>query len=428
MTQYSKSNNFFERAKLTIPLCSQTFSKSYMGWSRGAVPMFVDHGQGAYVWDVDGNKYLDYSLGLGPQLLGHAYPAVVQAICERAHQGFSFSLPTPLEIQLAEKLIEHIPSAEMVRFGKNGSDVTSAAVRIARGHTGRDHVACGSYHGWQDWYIGATSMNLGIPQSVCELTHPFKYNAIEELKTLFQKYPGQIACVIMEPVIHDPPEPGYLEQIRQLTLDEGTLLVFDEVVTGLRFGLGGAQQRFGVIPDLTCLGKALGNGMPVSAICGKKEYLQLLEKIFFSFTHGGEALSLAAALATIDELEQKDVSGQIRRLGKMLNDGTRELIQKYNLHDFLCLTGFPERAYLDTRADPKADKLVSKTFLQQEMVRRGILFNGQHMLSFSHTEKDISDTLAIYEDVFKIFADAIAKNNIQAKLAGDTLQPVFRQT
>ncbi|PIT86864.1 MAG: aspartate aminotransferase family protein, partial [Candidatus Magasanikbacteria bacterium CG10_big_fil_rev_8_21_14_0_10_43_6] len=309
--RYQKSNEMFQEVKEIIPLATQTFSKSYLQYIRGEAPLFVTHAKGSRVWDVDGNEYIDFVSGLLTTFLGYCYPAVDNAIIAQLKKGITPSLPSVLEAELAKKLIEIIPCAEMVRFGKNGSDVTTGAIRVARAVTGKeDVVACG-YHGWHDWYIGSTTRHLGVPESTRALTHKFIYNDIDSLKNILEAHTGEVAAVIMEPMNYQEPADGFLQQVKDLTHKHGALLIFDEVITGFRFGLGGAQGLFGVTPDLATFGKSMANGMPISALVGKKEYMDIVSDIFYSFTYAGETLSIAAALATIQEIEEKNVVGYI---------------------------------------------------------------------------------------------------------------------
>ena len=281
---FVRSNELYERALKTIPLASQTFSKSAMNFPRGASPLFFERGQGAYVWDYDGNKYVDYVLGLMPIILGYCDPDVDEAIRNQLNNGIIFSLPSDLEVQLSEKLIELIPCAEMVRFSKNGSDVTSAAIRLARAHTGRDRIAVSGYHGWHDWYIGTTARNLGVPKSVQDLSSKFIFNDPDSLERLFKTDPVGFAAVILEPTGACEPEDGFLERVRELCDQYGVVLVFDEIVTGFRVDMGGAQRKYGVTPDLATFGKAMANGMPISTIVGRREIMKLMDDIFFSGT------------------------------------------------------------------------------------------------------------------------------------------------
>ena len=232
--------------------------------------MFLAKGKGCRVWDVDGNEYVDYIQGLLPNILGYAHEEVNRAVAEQLGQGHSFSLPHPLEVELAERLVRLIPCAEKVRFGKNGSDATSGAVRAARAFTGRDRIACCGYHGWQDWYIGSTTRNAGVPGAVRALTHPFIYNDLGSLQKLLDSHPGEFAAVIMEPVNFWPPAAGFLEGVKSSCAPARRLLIFDEICSGFHFGLGGAQKKFGVTPDMACFGKAMGNGFPISCVVGRR--------------------------------------------------------------------------------------------------------------------------------------------------------------
>ncbi len=254
-----------DRAERVIPLGAQTFSKSKIQLPPGAAPLFVTHGDGGRVFDVDGNEYVDLISALMPNVLGYRDPDVDLAIRRQLTRGISFSLPTELESQLAERLVAHVPCAEMVRFGKNGTDATSAAIRLARAATRRDRIMLCGYHGWQDWYIGATSRNLGVPAAVSALSHPVPYGDIAAVEALFAKYPASFAALIVEPAGATEPAPGYLQELKDLVHRHGAILIFDEIITGFRWSIGGAQSYYGVAPDLACFGKAMGNGMPISA-------------------------------------------------------------------------------------------------------------------------------------------------------------------
>lgn len=267
--------------------------------------MYLQSGKGSHVFDVDGNEYIDYVMALDPITLGYSYPQVNEAIIRQLERGITFSLMHPLEVELSELLIEVIPCAEMVRFGKNGSDVDSAAVRVSRAYTDREKIACCGYHGWQDWYIGTTTRDRGVPKSTKELTIPFEYNNIKSLERIFIKNKDQIAAVIMEPIIIAEPKDNFLQEVKELTHKNGAILIFDEIVTGFRLALGGAQEYFGLTPNLATFGKGIANGMPLSVIVGKREIMKEFDEVFFSFTFGGETLPLAAAIATIEEIEEK---------------------------------------------------------------------------------------------------------------------------
>ncbi|HET7910703.1 MAG TPA: aminotransferase class III-fold pyridoxal phosphate-dependent enzyme [Pseudolabrys sp.] len=423
----SRSYELKAKAERLIPSCSQTFSKGPSQFIQGVAPVFLARGSGSRVWDVDGNEYIDYPMALGPVILGHNYPAVTEAVVRQLQDGGAFSLPHPLEVEVAELLVETIPCAEMVRFGKNGSDVTSAAVRVARAYTGRDLIACCGYHGWQDWYIGTTTRRRGVPRAVQELTLPFEYNNSESLARLFSQHPEQIAAVIMEPVGVQDPARGFLQQVQELARRHGALLVFDEVVTGFRVALGGAQQHYGVIPDLACFGKALANGFPLSAIVGRRDVMELFDEIFFSFTFGGEAVSLAAAKATIGEMRERNVIAHLWEQGQRLKDGYHVLARAYGLEKFTECQGLPPHTVAVFRDERGQESLLLKSFFMQECLKRGVLFSGVQNICFSHSPADIDATLRVYRSAMELLAAALAAGNLAEKLEGEPVQPVFRR-
>src|SRR3990172_8231966 len=319
--RYQQSEKLLERALKTIPLGAQTFSKSKTQYPYGVYPYFIVKGQGSHVWDVDGNEYIDFINSLAAVTLGYNDPDVTATVRAQLEDGIIFSLPHPIEMQVAEKIVEMVPCAEMVRFGKNGSDATSGAIRLSRAYTDRDHVAVCGYHGWQDWYIGSTTRNRGVPEATRALTHTFTYNDIESLNKIFNEFPGQVAAVILEPMNTTEPKDGFLEKVKELTHQKGAVLVFDETITGFRYSNGGAQEYFGVIPDLATFGKGLANGYPLSVVAGKAEIMRLMEEVFFSFTFGGETLSLAAAQATLHKLQTQPVVERLYSQGKKVLDG-----------------------------------------------------------------------------------------------------------
>jgi glutamate-1-semialdehyde aminotransferase len=326
--RYQNSNAFFRRALETIPLASQTFSKSYQQYVLGAAPLFLARGKGARVEDIDGNGYIDYVSGLLSTVLGYCDPDVDAAIIRQLENGISFSLATRLEAELSETLRRLIPCCEMARFGKNGSDATTAAIRLARAHTGRSKVIACGYHGWHDWYIGTTTRRLGVPAEVQALTVSVPFGDANPIEALLKAAPDAFAAIILEPAGGSAPPPGYLEALRALSDRYGVVLIFDEIITGFRIHLGGAQTFYGVTPDLASFGKAMGNGMPISAVVGRKEIMRRMEDIFFSTTFGGEALSLAAAIATINKLEAEELPSKLWQFGddlaSSLNGGFAE--------------------------------------------------------------------------------------------------------
>jgi len=424
--QFSESNRLFKKVSAVIPLASQTFSKSYLQFVGGQSPLFLERGKGAQVWDVDGNKYTDFISALLPVILGYQYKPVDDAISAQLKSGIIFSLPSPLEYELASLLVKHIPGAEMVRFGKNGSDATTGAIRVARAVTGRDHVAACGYHGWHDWYIGATTRNLGVPKATQKLTHIFEYNNIDSLKNIFKKHKSEVAAVIMEPMNYVEPKKGFLKSVKKLARENGALLIFDETITGFRWSLGGAQKYFGVTPDLSTFGKSMANGMPISALVGKKKYMKKVEDVFYSFTQGGEALSIAAAIATIKEIEKKSVINYIWKLGKYLQDETAKLIDLNGLEHILKITGKPCWQVFKISPAKKYTDLEIKSFLQQQIIQEGFLWYGQHNMSFSHTRKDIEALLQVYKKAFAQLKEAIERRELKKAIKGKPIANIFK--
>jgi len=363
--RYQKSEELLGRALRVIPLGSQTFSKSLTQYPYGVSPYFIVRGEGSRVWDVDGNEYIDFVSSLCAVTLGYNDSEVTAAVQAQLQSGVIFSLSHPLEMQVAEKIVDMVPCAEMVRFGKNGSDATAGAIRLARAYTKRDLVAVCGYHGWQDWYIGVTARHQGVPSDVRKLTHTFSYNDLASLERLLTEYPGEFAAVILEPMNTTSPEADFLENVAKLTRDHGALLVFDETITGFRYSNGGAQKLFGVTPDLATFGKGLANGYPLSAVAGRRDVMKLMEEIFFSFTFGGEALSLAAAFATLDKLQREDVCARICTQGEKVIAGVRELVSKHGVGDFVSITGHPSWSFLILRDVGPVTQWDLKTLLLQ---------------------------------------------------------------
>jgi len=423
----SRSLALKERALKLIPSCTQTFSKAPTQFVQNVAPVFLSHGKGSHVWDVDGNEYIDYPMALGPIILGHDYGPVTKAVTRQIRRGTVYSLPHELELELAELLVSVIPCAEMVRYGKNGSDVTAGAVRLARAWTGRDIVACCGYHGWQDWYIGTTTRSRGVPRSTRDLTIPFTYNGIESLEKIFAEQSGKVAAVIMEPAGSSRPAEGFLQKVSELCRREGALLIFDEVITGFRLALGGAQEYFNIKPDLACFGKALANGYPLSALVGRRDVMEMLDEVFFSFTFGGEAASLAAASVTIEEMKSRNVIAFLWEQGRKLQDGFNVIAREYGMSGSVSCEGYPPRTVVRFPAADGFEDLALKSLFQQECLKRGILFTGIHNVSFSHTDDDINYTLRVYRTVMEIAAEAVSKGAVLSKLEGSPVQPVFRR-
>ena len=419
-----ESQNYLRRAEGLIPCYTQTLSKGPSQFVQGYAPIYLARGEGSHVFDVDGNEYIDYPLALGPITLGHNYPVVTEAIIRQLKDGITFSLMHPLEVELGELLREVIPCCESVRYSKTGSEVCSAAVRIARTYTGRDIVASQGYHGWHEWYATTTERDYGIPKGMKDFIETFAYNDIEGLKKIFAKHPNKVACVIIEPVSVEEPKDNFLEQVREVCDHYKAVLIFDEIVMGFRIALGGAQEYYRVTPDLATFGKGMANGMPLSVVVGKSEIMAACEKAFFSTTFGGEALSMAASVATIKEMRKKNVINHLWQMGAMLKDGYNRLARKYSIPTE-CIGLAPHNAFSFYDKDKKVSYPLKSLFLR-ETVKRGILFSGVQNFCFSHTEKDINYTLQAVEESFKFIKEVLEGNCLEEEIGDRVVKPVFR--
>jgi glutamate-1-semialdehyde 2,1-aminomutase len=423
------------RAHRLIPAGSHTYSKGDDQFPALA-PRFIVRGEGCYAYDEEGTEFLDWGMGLRTVILGHAYPRVVGAAVDALRNGSNFTRPSPLEVELAEELAATIPCADMVKFAKNGSDVTTAAVRLARAATGRDLVVFPGdqpFLSVDDWFIGATEMNAGVPDAVQELSLTFPYGDARALEALFERRPDAIAAVVLEAVTMDPPPPGFLEQVRELTEKHGAVLVFDETITGFRWGLGGAQAYFDVTPDLATFGKALGNGFAVSALTGRRDLMELGglthagERVFLlSTTHGGETHGLAAARATLAELREKNVADHLWTIGRRLADGLNEAAEREGVADAFTCKGYPcspVPVFSDVGELPAAD---SRTIFLQEMIRRGVLI-PYIAPSYSHGDAEVDRTIEAAGTAFAVVRRALEGEPVETLLVGPPVKPVFRR-
>jgi glutamate-1-semialdehyde-2,1-aminomutase len=422
-----KSKEYLERAKKVIPSATQTFSKGPTQWVGDVSPHYLKRGDGAWVWDVDGNRYLDYLMALGPIILGYNNQRVNEAVIQQLQDGAVFSQMHPLEVEVAEMLVDLIPCAEMVRFAKNGSDATTGAVRAARAYTNRERIIYCGYHGWHDWYIGTTTRDLGVPSAVKELTSSFEYNDLSSLEAALKKYPGEVAAVVMEPVGVINPNEGFLEGVRSLCDQHGTLLIFDEIVTGFRVHLGGAQAYYGVTPDLACFGKAMANGLPLSAVVGKKEVMEIFDSIFFSGTFGGETLSLAACKATINEMQEKNTINHLWKVGGEIIDELNKLLEQYDLTNSVKVLGLPVRSVVTFPHKEEKQSLLMRSYFMQECVKRGLLYFCSNVVCASHGKEEVLFTINVFREVVPLFADALHANDFSERLEGSPVEAIFRK-
>ena len=424
-SRFLESERLLRLAEGVIPLGSQTFSKSRTQYPVGVSPFFASKGSGSYLWDVDGNKYVDLVASLAAVTLGYGDPEINKAVKRQLKKGVSLSLSSKLETVVAEKIIDLVPSAEMVRFAKNGSDATSAAVRIARHFTGRDHIISIGYHGWHDWYIGSTTRSMGVPSAVQALTLSARYNDLSHVENLFEEAKGDVAAVILEPMNSVDPAPGYLESLRTFCSSNNILLIFDEVITGFRFARGGAQELFGVTPDLSCFGKGIANGFPISVIAGRRGIMEGFKEVFFSGTFGGELLSLTAANVVLDKVRDNRVIPELYRVGQAIQQGLLSEISR-NKYEFINLSGNPTWTFLNWTLSSDALQNKVKTYFLQEMFKRGILVLGTNNVTTTLSQKDISKILTAYAEVFEAISQALERDSLDALLECQPIVPLFK--
>jgi glutamate-1-semialdehyde aminotransferase len=422
--QITESNRIYDKALDLIPFQTQTIAKGTTQYVKGVAPKYLKSGKGSHVWDVDGNEYLDFNMAIGPLSLGYNIPEINEAIMRQLNEGITFSLMHPTEVELAELLHEVVPNTGSVRYSRGGADVTSAAVRAARAYTGKDRVLCCGYHGWHDWYAATLPLNGGIPDAVKNLTGKFAYNDIDSAKAAID---DNTAAIILEPFIFQAPENNFLQDLRALCDEKGIVLIFDEMWTGFRIALGGAQEYFGVDADMATFSKAIANGMPLSVLTGKKEFMKVFEQnVFFFNTFGGEALSLAAGKATIEFMKKHNVVEHLDKQGKKLKEGYNDIARSLGM-DYTDCSGYNCRTIISF--DEKAgNPLLQKSILQQEMIKRGILWMGFHNVSYSHSDEDVDYTLKVYEQALPVLKKAVEDGNLEQFLDGEPIQPTFRKT
>jgi glutamate-1-semialdehyde 2,1-aminomutase len=428
-----KSKALQQKSHTLIPGGCHTYAKGDDQYPERA-PAFIAKGQGCHVWDVDGNEFIEYGMGIRAVTLGHAYPRIVEAAHRQMLLGNNFTRPAAIEVECAELILSMIAGAEMVKFAKNGSDVTTAAVKLARAYTGRDLVAVCAEHPFfsvDDWFIGSTAMASGIPQPFRNLTFKFHYNDLASVESLFGEHRGEIACVILEPETTEPPTNNFLHELERLCKKNGSLLIFDEMITGFRWHNGGAQAYYGIIPDLSTFGKALGNGFAISALLGKREIMELgglyhdKERVFLlSTTHGAENHSLAAALETMRIYQQQPVVEHLFRQGDRLAKGVNSAIAENGLEDYFQLAGKPCNLIYITRDQDKNRSQAFRTLFLQEIIKRGLIAPSL-VVSFSHTDQDIDTAIEAIGESLNVYRKALVEG-VEKYLVGRCVKPVFR--
>ncbi|MBN1143808.1 MAG: glutamate-1-semialdehyde 2,1-aminomutase [Bacteroidales bacterium] len=432
--KYDESLKLQKKFNDLIPGGSHTYAKGDDQFPE-FMPAYIDRGVGCHVWDIDGNEYIEYGMGLRSVTLGHAFEPVVKAAYEQMLKGNNFVRPARIELECAEEFLSVIEGAEMVKFAKDGSDANNGAVKIARAYTGRDKVGICANHPFfsvDDWFIGSTAMSAGIPEITKNLTVKFKYNDIESVEKMFAENPGEIACVILEAEKYDAPKDNFLQKLIDISHKNGALFILDENITGFRWHLGGAQKKYNIVPDMSSFGKALGNGFAISALAGKREFMELgglhhkKERVFLiSTTHGAENHALAAVIANIRFFKTHDVIGHLYEQGRKLEEGVMKSVKELNLEGYVSIIG-PHCCSVYTTADQdKKPSQPFRTLFIQETMKRGLLMPSS-IVSYSHTDKDIQDTVEKIHDSLIVYKKAL-NEGIEKYLVGKPVQPVFRK-
>jgi len=423
-----------ERLHAVIPGGAHTYAKGDDQWPANA-PALLVRGQGCRVWDVDGNEFVEYGMGLRAVGLGHAYPAVVAAAEQALRDGANFTRPSLVELECAEAFLDIVTGAEMVKFTKDGSSANTAAVKLARAHTGRDLVVLCSQHpffSYDDWFIGTTPVDAGIPAAVAALTLTFSYNDLPALEDLFRRHSGRIACVVLEPERDQRPEAGFLQGIADLCRREGAVFVLDEMITGFRWQLGGAQAQYGVVPDLSTFGKAMANGFAVSALAGRRELMERGgirhdgPRVFLlSTTHGAETHGLAAAIATMGVYRERDVIGYLHDAGRELRTGVEAAIAAAGVEGFVGVGGRDSNLGYRTLDQEGQPSQPFRTLFLQELVRGGVLAPS-FVVSYSHDEDAIRQTIEAVERALAVYRRAL-DDGVERYLSGPSVKPVYRR-
>ena len=418
MVSVKKSDEFKIRALNVIPHQTGTFSRASDHFVEGIYPSYIESASGAYFTDVDGNKFLDYLCGLGPITLGYNYEPVDSAIINQLRKGILFSLPHTIEVELSELFCHTIPFADMVKFEKSGSNAVTGAVRAARAITKRDKIAyCGSGGVWHDWQAAMVSRDDGVPKFNANLIKIFDYNDIGGLEQIFEDSNEEIAAIVMEPTIFETPGNNFLRKVRKLADENNTLLILDEVVTGFRFDVKGGQKYFNIKGDLTCFGKGMGNGLPISAISGPEEFMKVFDRLWVSSTNNAEALSMAGTVAVINEMEQKNTIQHCWERGTELLEGWNKISNENQIS--AKMKGYPIRMFLDTRNQNDESMPTLKALILQELVKEGIFMSPNVcFISFSHTQEDIEKTLRIYEKICKKVIGGLDEKKYQSMIQG----------
>ncbi len=420
VVQFTESLDLFAHAQDVIAGGSQTSSKRPGAYAFGAYPIYAARASGSHIWDVDGNEYIDFVNALGPIVLGYCYPEVDAAIAEQLGKGIIYGLLSPLEVAAADSLIDAVPAAEMVRFLKGGAEANNAAARIARAYTRREIILNNGYRGWSDGW-SANRNDGGIPSALEQSIRQFTFNDLNHLEDLFRSHDNQVAAVTLDVAsMGKEPDPGYLQGLNDLAHKNGALVIYDEIVTGFRLAMGGAQEYFGVTPDIATFAKAMANGMPLAAVVGSKEVMKAAEDLVISITYGGEALSLAAAVATMNVMREHNVQAQLHQTGDLLRDGINGAAQRAGVAlEAYGLAPIGGERFLDA-GDAEEEGLMWR-FLLAGLAQRGVLIRrgGVNFITYSHTAEDVAQAVDAFEDTLHELRRVRESGNL-ARAASET--------
>ncbi|MCV2458656.1 glutamate-1-semialdehyde 2,1-aminomutase [Streptomyces sp. ICN988] len=430
-----RSRQANERLHALVPGGAHTYAKGDDQYPENLAPV-ISHGSGAHVWDVDGNRYIEYGSGLRSVSLGHAHPRVTEAVRRQLDRGSNFVRPSVVEVEAAERFLATVPTAEMVKFAKNGSDATTAAVRLARAATGRSRVAVCADHPFfsvDDWFIGTTPMSAGVPAATDELTVAFPYGDLAATEELLVRYRDEVACLILEPATHTEPPPGYLAGLRALADRHGCVLVFDEMITGFRWSEAGAQGLYGVVPDLSTFGKALGNGFAVSALAGRRELMERGglrhpgERVFLlSTTHGAETHALAAAMAVQATYVEEGVTARLHALGERLAAGVREAAAGMGVGDHVVVRGRASNLVFATLDENRRPSQEYRTLFLRRLLAGGVLAPS-FVVSGALSEADVDQTVDVVAQACAVYRKALDAADPTPWMGGRAVKPVFRR-
>jgi glutamate-1-semialdehyde 2,1-aminomutase len=429
---FTRSNELQARLRRLVPGGSHTYAKGFDQYPQLS-PALIARGSGCHVWDVDGNEFIEYGMGLRSVTLGHAYPPVVEAVRESLSLGTNFTRPAAIELECAEAFLEIVDGADMVKFTKDGSTATTAAVKLARAYTGRELVGLCAEHpffSYDDWFIGTTTADGGIPPAARDQVRAFHYNDLESVRRVFESNPGQMAALILEPARTDEPSPGFLAGVQALCRQHGAVLIFDEMITGFRWHLGGAQKLYGVVPDLSTFGKALANGFALSALCGRREIMQLggrerdQDNVFLlSTTHGAETPALAAAIRTMQIYRAEPVVEHLHRQGERLRAGIEAVTRARGLERHVAVVGRACNLLYSTLDREGMPSQAFRTLFLQETIRRGVIMPSL-IVSYSHRDEDVERTVAAVDGALEVYATAL-EDGVERYLVGPPTRHVF---